>query len=545
MSRKFQSLEVAKTRISKGWNFWPAGLLLLVGCASLDEQVTHQSATTASAVGEMASRVSVEVERAVAPEPVAELPAVLNLTDALRLATLHNREVQAARESLYLDTLSLFGARRDYGVTVAGSVDYILNKDKDSTTGRSTVQLSAQRSLPTGGNVSLSGEASQSDQRPDGADNQTSYSSRGRLRVDQPLGAGAGYEASHASLIQAERDYVYALRDFVVQRQDQALQVMRQYFTVLQARRVQENNRLNVTQVQFLRQRSEALFKVSRAPAIDVLRSQQEELSAVNRWQAGAENYALQVRRFLVYLGLSATDTTEVQDEIPVVKSLAREEGAALAVALTRRLDVLNVIDRLSDAERALRVARNAHRVEVGVFGEAGLEGQDADTFSDQDYDSSQSAGVTLELPLDRRDERDAVKRAALALQAARRARQEKLDEVRLEIASAMSELRTQYTTVDLEARNIEVAEKRARNASLRFRNGELSNRDVIEAENDLLNARNAWGQARIDYELQRVQLLRHLGLLDVAEDGTLIELPFPEAAPPNPAPTVMNEVSE
>jgi hypothetical protein len=40
------------------------------------------------------------------------------------------------------------------------------------------------------------------------------------------------------------------------------------------------------------------LFKVSRAPAIDVLRSQQEELSAVNRLQGAEESYALQVSRF-------------------------------------------------------------------------------------------------------------------------------------------------------------------------------------------------------------------------------------------------------
>ena len=147
---------------------------------------------------------------------------------------------------------------------------------------------------------------------------------------------------------------------------------------------------------------------------------------------------------------------------------------------------------------------------------------------------------MELELPLDRRDERDAARRAAIALAAARRNGQEKLDSVRLEIASSFSDLRSLRTTVDLEARNIEVAGKRARNASLRFRNGELSNRDVLEAENDLLNARNAWAQARIDYELQRMQLMRNLGLLDVAEDGTLVELPSPAGAVAPDAPAAL-----
>lgn len=90
-------------------------------------------------------------------------------------------------------------------------------------------------------------------------------------------------------MLQAERDYVYALRDFVVQRQDLALQVMREYYNLLQAWRVLENTRLNVQQVKLVRQRSEALFKVSRATSIDVLRSQQEELGALNRLQTGGD----------------------------------------------------------------------------------------------------------------------------------------------------------------------------------------------------------------------------------------------------------------
>lgn len=507
-----------------------------------------QTGRSAVGLGELATQVEAEVERATVVEPSAETPEAIDLKEALRLAARHNRELQASREALYVDTLSLFGARRGYEFALAGSVGYILNNTADGQTGRGSAELSAQRKLPTGGTISLTGEASQSDRRPDGAESTTTYDSGARLRMDQPLLAGAGYEAGHAPLIQAERSYVYALRDFVLKRQDQALQVMSEYFSLLQAKRVQENNQLNVAQVTFLRQRSEALFKVSRAPAIDVLRSQQEELGAVNRLQSGQESYAIQVRRFLLFLGLPAVGTVAVRDDIPAVRWLEVAEDTVWAVAQARRLDLLTASDRVADAERDVRVARNAYRPELNLYGEAGLEGREAESLSNQEYDSAQSVGVKLELPLDLRDERDAVKRATLGLNAARRTREEKMDSVRLEIASSLSELRTLRTTVELEARNIEVAEKRARNASLRFRNGELSNRDVIEAENDLLNARNAWGQARVDYELQRVRFLRNLGLLDVAEDGTLIELPFPakdDVTPAAPAAMPAFEVME
>ena len=540
MKKDFPRVGRPEKRFSKGWNFVAAGLLALAGCRSLDDQVERQVGRTAGPVGPLAAQARSEVERARQAETNTVAHLELDLDTALRTAAQYSRELQGAREALYLDTLSLFGTRRDFGLTFEGSVAYILNQRPDGDTARASGQLVVQRILPTGGRIGLAGQVEQNRREPEGGETTTGYQSGGRVRLDQPLLAGAGYEASHAPLIQAERDYVYALRDFVVQRQDLALRVMREYYGLLQARRVLENTRLNVQQVVFLRQRSEALFRVSRAPAIDVLRSQQEELSAVNRLQAGEESFAIQVSRLLVFLGLPATGTASIGDTVPEVKPLDLAEADSIALGLARRLDLLNTTDRIADAERNLRLARQARRPELSVYGEASLDAPEAESLGDQEYASSQSAGVELELPLDRRDERDAARRAAIALAAARRNGQEKLDSVRLEIASSFSDLRSLRTTVDLEARNIEVAGKRARNASLRFRNGELSNRDVLEAENDLLNARNAWAQARIDYELQRMQLMRNLGLLDVAEDGTLVELPSPAGAVAPDAPAAL-----
>jgi outer membrane protein TolC len=233
-----------------------------------------------------------------------------------------------------------------------------------------------------------------------------------------------------------------------------------------------------------------------------------------------------------VSIGLPAGAAATVTDDVPSLRPLALEERAAVQLGLQRRLDLLTALDRRADAERNLRVARRGRLPDLNAYVEAATESAGAETWGGQVYEESQSAGLTLELPLDQRDERDAARRAALALAAADRAWRAQQDAVRLDIAESFSSLRTLRTSVEIEQRNIEVAEKRARNASLRFRNGELSNRDVIEAENDLLNARNAWVQALLDCELQRLQLLRNVGLLDVSPSGGLVEL----AAPAGPA---------
>jgi len=133
-----------------------------------------------------------------------------------------------------------------------------------------------------------------------------------------------------------------------------------------------------------------------------------------------------------------------------------------------------------------------------------------------------------MALPLDKRTERDAIRRSILDVAAAERNVTEKKDTIRVEISDSFSKLQALSKTVEIENRNIEIAEKRADYATYQFKNGTLSNRDVVEAQNDLLNARNSYVKALVQYERQRIQLLRDVGLLDVGADGTLIELPPP-----------------
>ena len=135
---------------------------------------------------------------------------------------------------------------------------------------------------------------------------------------------------------------------------------------------------------------------------------------------------------------------------------------------------------------------------------------------------------MTLTLPLDKRKERDAVKSAQIALAAASRSVTEKRDSIRVGIIDSFIQLKTLEQTSRIELKNTDIARRRADFAVLRFKSGELSNRDVVEAQNELLSARNAHVRALVEYEQQRLQLLRDIGMLDVQPDGTLAEL-WPE----------------
>jgi outer membrane protein TolC len=159
----------------------------------------------------------------------------------------------------------------------------------------------------------------------------------------------------------------------------------------------------------------------------------------------------------------------------------------------------------------------------VNLFGKGDVTG--GGEFKSQDYVNTASAGISAEIPFERRGRREAVKLAALKLDASRRAWQQKQDEVALEVASSYSQLRSLANSVEIQTKNKEIAEKRAENASFRFKEGELSNREIVEAQTELLNARNGYVAALLSYEVQRLKLLRNIGLLDVGPDGDVIEL--------------------
>jgi outer membrane protein TolC len=504
-------------------------VIALVGCyspRSLDRKVHRLAAETAEAHPGLTAEMVADSEQSIEPSaPVAsvETPVTLDVRSVLGIAAASSRSLQNRRDDLYQAGLTLFGTRRDFGFNLDGTLEYVVSAGDDRDERRDgAAAVSLERILPTGARARLSGEQSMTDDtaRDDG----TLYSSRAQARLDQPLLAGAGYGASHEDLIQAERDYLYALRDFSLQRQQFAIDVVRDYYTLLGQRKTVENTRTNYQQFVFLRQRSEALFQVNRAPAIDVLRSQQEELSALNRLTTTEESYTIAVGRFLVQLGLPSATPAELADDIPPMTRVDLDEERALALAVSNRLDLMTGRDRVEDARRRVAVARNAYLPEVNAFGSSEWTSDEADTISDQTFGNDWRAGVSAEIPFDRRDRRDAIRRAELEREAAERRFAEQLDTVLLEVRESYSRLRSLTVSVDIQLKNIEIAEKRAKNALLQFRNGTLSNRDVVEAANQLLDARNAYITALTDYEVQRLNLMRQVGLLDVARDGAIVE---------------------
>ncbi len=302
-------------------------LLAWLGCTgcysprSLDPKMQALAERSAAEAVGISDEVVADSAQVIQPpqEPIAE-PVELNVNRVLSIAAASSRNLQDRRDDLYSAGLTLFGTRRDFGVNINGTVEYVMSSDEDGNDRRDgSLNLALERILPTGARARLVGTQEVDDDDSRGGE---TYNASAQARIDQPLLSGVGYGASHEDLIQAERDYTYALRQFSLERQEFAINIVRQYYNLLGQRKVLENTRTNYQQFVFLRQRSDALFKVNRAPAIDVLRSQQEELSALNRLVSTEESYRINVGRFLILLGLPSQLQADLADDIPDLRKV-------------------------------------------------------------------------------------------------------------------------------------------------------------------------------------------------------------------------------
>jgi outer membrane protein TolC len=72
--------------------------------------------------------------------------------------------------------------------------------------------------------------------------------------------------------------------------------------------------------------------------------------------------------------------------------------------------------------------------------------------------------------------------------------------------------------------RNVDVARRRSRLASLEQKAGQASARDVLTAEESLRQAMDGLTGSLVSYETTRLNFLGSLGLLEVTPDGKVYE---------------------
>ncbi len=461
-------------------------------------------------------------------QTIQEIPSEdtpLTLKDVLIIATKNNRDYQSAKEDVYLKTLALISQRYDYSLRygVGGTVTW----ERDSL-GEENISadlnLNLMKWLAQGAQITfniaqeylkyLTGNVDETFQTVVGLD------------ILQPLFRGAGRSVAQAGLIQAERDVVYQIRSFLRYQRSFSVTVADKYFTLLEAKNNLENYSKNYTYLKQTRERIEMLSEAGRVTLIEVDQTKQDEYRAYQSWLSANNDYQQLLDEFKIFLGLSPEVKISLEAsglETFLEKGISEikvDPQESVKLALEKRLDLMTAYDQLEDSKRDVDVALNALRTKLdlnlGVESSTPVENKPTFELEKPSY----TAGLDLELPLNKVPERNAYRQALINLERQKRNVTQTRDEMKLDILNLCRNLEELYQTYLIQDKSLKLASKRVEGTDLLLQAGRATTRDLLEAQESYLDAKNSLSSAIVNYLVSYLEFLRDTETLEIDESG-------------------------
>jgi outer membrane protein TolC len=510
--------------------------LCVAGCnaahykTSADREVYGIISQKSSQVPGMEASFSLDEPCSAAPEAAgaSREPIVLSLADAIAVAAAQSRAFRNEREEVYLAALDLTYQRYLWGPRFSGGLAGGWERSGGESSLTSELAFGVNKALAAGGEVSL--ELGSAFLMYLSGDPRKGAESLLELSIVQPLWRGSGKSVAQEGLTQAERDMVYALRSFVRFRREFFVSVASDYYRVLQQQDTVENEALNLQNLTTARERAEMLAQAGRVPEYEVDQTRQDELSARARWVSALEQYDSLVDEFKITLGYPTDVSLELdREEMDRLRDAGLQEVShtrehAVEGALMCRLDLASARDSVEDAERKVAVAIDNLGADLDFVASAGIGTEGTKKpLKFTTHDGVYSAGLELDLPLDRLEERNAYREALITLDREERSQSLLHDQVVQQVYNAWRTLRTALESYKIQQMSVDLAKKRVEITSVLIDAGRAEARDLLDAQASLLDARNALTSELVGYRIAMLELYRDMGTLTF-KDGEFTE---------------------
>ena len=461
---------------------------------------------------------------------------VINLQQAVEIATKFNRQYQSQKESLYLSALDLTLTRHQYARQWFGTIDGSYVDDKSTGDGHDYDDVSIdasggvdQQSLLLDGVLFNVGIAIDWTRFLTG-DPRTTLGSVLSGDVAVPLlGAGAG-KVRQENLTQAERNVLYRIRTFNRYRKTFVVGLISGYYGVLQAR-----DKVDITEASYERliySTNQLKMEVDvgqRAPS-DMDEAMQNLLSAENNLVTTRQSYEKALDEFKIRLSLP-TDANIVldQSELTALEEIGISqpeytEADAMEMALVRRLDLANTRNALEDSARKLELAAEGLGVQLNLTGSSEVSSTGETKVGRlgrlEFHRGIYSLGFAADLPLDRKAERNAYREALISMEQRQRGYDDESENVKLDVRQAYRDLEETAESYRIQKIGLELAERRVEEQKLLLEYGRGTIRLLLETEDDLVSAQNDVTDALVKHTIAKMSFFRDIGILQVKPDG-------------------------
>ncbi|MBN1974966.1 MAG: TolC family protein [Sedimentisphaerales bacterium] len=510
---------------------------LLGGCKSPDELVDEADRDAYAIIEEkwdpnFGEMTNYKINDSIATlDEISELippSGVLSLKTAVEIATKYSREYQSQKESLYTSALSLTSTRHQYERQWFGTFDarYRNSAGTESTSVSSSGGV--DQAFITAGGILANAGLSIDWTRFLNGDPYTTLGSVLTSSITAPLLGRGGAKSAWENLTQAERNMLYRIRTFNRYRQTFVVNIIRQYYQVLQ-----QEESLEITRASYARRLDSTRqlmmeVEVGQRAQSDADEARQTVLSAENSLVSAEQRYAQTLDSFKITLSLPI-DANIVLDpnELTALDNLGVSQPEytsedAIQLALDRRLDLANNRDTLVDTERKLALAAEGLGIQANLVASSNVSSPSGETNYErlQFHEGTYSLALETDLPFDQLSQRNSYREALISLQQQKRNFDEDLENIKLEVRQAYRDLIETTQSYEIQKISLELARRRVDQQRMLLELGQGTVRLLLESEDALVQAQNAVTQALINHTLAKLSFFRDIGVLEVKPDG-------------------------
>ena len=459
----------------------------------------------------------------------------LTLAEALNVAARNDRMYQSLKEAVFTAALDLDSKQFMFETSFSGMMLGALSDAIPGSDPRIEAATSADFSRRFESGSVLAGGLALDVSRLLSSD-WSSLGLAGDLSMSIPLLRGSGREIVREPLTQAERDLVYAIRKFEYYRQTYAVTITDRFFAVLEYVQRLKNAIENEHNLDRNSRRATMMFDAGRMGSIEADQAKSQLLYARESVITMRRSFETRLDSFKLSIGLPPDALVEVDEEelaklTGEIKQTAKDgtggerlfpdEEDACAIALAKRLDLLNTRDTLNDAEREVKVAADMLRADVSVTGRGDTSRSFALNNSAQnDGGESWRFSVRADWPWNRRLERNAYKKKLIALEQTKRNIDEMEDVVKAAIRNGIRSLAAAESSYKIRTEALRVAHMRVDSTAMFMESGRVIMRDVLEAQKALITAQDDLCAAIVGWQLRELELRRDMGILSVSDVG-------------------------
>lgn len=449
-------------------------------------------------------------------------PLELSIHSILDLAARNSREFQTERERLWRSALALASEQEDF---TSHPFARLGTETTDSPTGTSTsgdAQIGVSQLLKRGGSFLLTAGGSFLTFGQGAGSSGTLLG----LSLAFPLLRGAGEDAILENLRQADRDALYALRDFERYKQRFAVDVEIRFLRLLSSSNQVGNEERNLERLRMTRERNEALAEAQRMTVIQVDQARQTELDGQSRLVLARNRLQNSLDDFKEILGLPVDlvvtiDAKELASlDNQMSRSIPVDETKAMQQGLKLRLDLQNIRDDLTDTVRKINVAENALEPDLTLGLTGSVPSGAGSSFRPRFENGTYRGTVDVDLGLYRNVEAFRLKIAHLNRESALRAIEGYEDVVKSEIRLSLRNLEQARTNYTIQQNAVSVAVRRVESVNEFILRGDEKTRDLLEAQSSLVRAENSLSDALVDYRSAFLSFYRDTGALVVRPEG-------------------------